>query len=143
MVSAPSVAKERNIEISEVTCEDLDEFQTKITLLLTTETQTRAVSGTLFAGNKPRLVEIKGISIDAELGPHMLYITNEDKPGFIGDLGTTLGQNNINIATFSLGRNKAGGDAIALIEIDQPVTEHIIENVRQLPHVMRVLPLSF
>jgi len=73
----------------------------------------------------------------------MLYITNEDKPGFIGDLGTTLGQNNINIATFSLGRNKAGGDAIALIEIDQPVTEHIIENVRQLPHVMRVLPLSF
>ena len=143
MVSAPSLAKERNIEISEVTCEDLDEFQTKITLLLTTETQTRAVSGTLFAGNKPRLVEIKGISIDAELGPHMLYITNEDKPGFIGDLGTTLGQNNINIATFSLGRNKAGGDAIALIEIDQPVTEHIIENVRQLPHVMRVLPLSF
>ena len=143
MVSAPSVAKERNIEISEVTCEDLDEFQTKITLLLTTETQTRAVSGTLFGGNKPRLVEIKGISIDAELGPHMLYITNEDKPGFVGDLGTTLGKNNINIATFNLGRNKAGGDAIALIEIDQPVTEQIIENVRQLPHVMRVLPLSF
>jgi len=73
----------------------------------------------------------------------MLYITNEDKPGFIGALGTTLGENNINIATFNLGRNKEGGDAIALIEIDEPVSEEITDKVRDIPHVVRVIPLSF
>ncbi len=143
MVSAPTIAKERNIEIAEVTCEALDEFQTKITLTVTTETQTRALSGTLFAGNKPRIVEIKGIAIDAELGPNMLYITNEDKPGFIGALGTALGKNDINIATFNLGRNKEGGDAIALIEIDEPVSEVVAEKVREIPHVVRAIPLNF
>lgn len=143
MVSAPSVAKERNIEISEVTCDTLDEFQTKITLTVTTEAQTRAVSGTLFAGDKPRIVEIKGIAIDAELGPNMVFITNDDKPGFIGALGTTLGENNINIATFNLGRNKEGGDAIALIETDEQVSEEIADKIRALPHVVRVMPLRF
>ena len=143
MVSAPTIARERDIEISEVTCEALDEFQTKITLTVTTETQARALSGTLFAGNKPRIVEIKGIAIDAELGPNMLYITNEDKPGFIGALGTALGKNDINIATFNLGRNKEGGDAIALIEIDEPVSETVAEKVRKIPHVVRAIPLNF
>ena len=143
MVSARSIARERNIEISEVTCDVLDEYQTKITLTVTTEDQTRALSGTLFAGDKPRIVEIKGIAIDAELGPNMLYITNEDKPGFIGALGTTLGENNINIATFNLGRNKEGGDAIALIEIDGPISEGITDKVRGIPHVVRATSLSF
>jgi len=143
MVSAPSVAKERNIEISEITCDVLDEYQTKITLTVTTETQTRALSGTLFAGDKPRIVEIKGITIDAELGPNMLYITNEDKPGFIGALGTVLGEDNINIATFNLGRNKEGGDAIALIEIDEPVSEKIAKKVSTIPHVVKAISLSF
>ena len=143
MVSAPIMAKERNIEVSETTCEALDEFQTKITLTITTETQTRSLSGTLFAGNLPRIVEIKGIAIDAELGPNMLYITNNDKPGFIGALGTALGANNINIATFNLGRNKEGGDAIALIEVDEPVSEEITEKVRGIPNVLRAIPLKF
>ncbi len=143
MVSAPSVAKERNIEISEVTCETLDEFQTLISLTVTTEAQTREVAGTLFAGDRPRIVEIKKISIDAELGPNMLFITNEDKPGFIGALGTLLGENDINIATFHLGRGDEGGDAIALIEVDQPVSEEIADKVRELPHVVKVMPLKF
>jgi D-3-phosphoglycerate dehydrogenase / 2-oxoglutarate reductase len=143
MVSAPTVAKARNIEVSEVTCESLDEFQTLITLTVTTEAQTRALSGTLFAGDRPRIVEIKGISIDAELGPNMLFITNEDKPGFIGALGTTLGENNINIATFNLGRDQEGGDAISLIEVDGPVSEEVADKVRALPHVVRTIPLTF
>jgi D-3-phosphoglycerate dehydrogenase len=143
MVSAPIIAKERNIEISEVTCGALDEFQTKITLTVTTETQIRALSGTLVAGDRPRVVEIKGIAIDAELGQNMLYITNKDKPGFIGALGTTLGENSINIATFNLGRNKEGGDAIALIEVDQPVSDEVTDLVRALPNVVKVIPLRF
>ena len=143
MVSAPTVAKERNIEITEATSETLDEFQTLIKLTITTEKQVRSVAGTLSHGDRPRVVEIKDIAIDAELGPNMLYITNEDKPGFIGNLGTTLGDAGINIATFNLGRQKTRGDSIALIEIDGPVPDEIAEKVRRLPHVVQVVPLTF
>ena len=84
---------------------------------------TRApVTGTLFGGKHPRIVEIKGIEIEAEFAPHMLYITNDDKPGFIGRLGTLLGENKVNIATFHLGRDKPGGSAIALVQVDQPIS---------------------
>ena len=143
MVSAPTIAKERNIEITESTRETLDEFQTMVRLTVTTENQTRSVAGTLAHGDKPRLIEIKDIAIDAELGPNMLYITNEDKPGFIGALGTVLGEAGINIATFNLGRGNKGGDAIALIETDGPVSEELAAKVRALPHVVRAMPLKF
>ncbi|MAF47516.1 MAG: phosphoglycerate dehydrogenase [Rhodospirillales bacterium] len=143
MVSAPAVAKERNIEITESTCDSLDEFQTLVRLTVTTEQQTRSVAGTLAHGDKPRLIEIKDIAIDAELGPNMLYITNEDKPGLIGALGTLLGEAGINIATFNLGRGEVGGDAIALVETDEPVSEELAEKVRALPHVVRAMPLKF
>jgi D-3-phosphoglycerate dehydrogenase len=143
MVSAPTIAKERNIEITESTRETLDEFQTMVRLTVTTENQTRSVAGTLAHGDKPRLIEIKDIAIDAELGPNMLYITNEDKPGFIGALGTVLGEAGINIATFNLGRGNKGGDAIALIETDGPVSEELAAKVRALPHVVHAMPLKF
>jgi len=144
MVSAPAVAKERNIEVSEVTCEMLEEFQTLVRVTVTTSVgQSRSVAGTVFAQSKPRLVEIRGISIDAELGPNMLMIINEDKPGFIGALGSLLGEQKINIATFHLGREKAGGDAVALVEVDQQVPAAVVDKVKALPHVVRVIPLSF
>jgi len=143
MVSAPTLAKERNIEITEATCETLDNFQTLVKLTVTTEQQTRSIAGTLSDGDRPRLVEIKGISMDAQLGPNMVYITNEDKPGLIGNLGTTLGEAGINIATFNLGRDEAGGDAIALIETDGPVSDQVAEQVRGLPNVVSVKPLVF
>ena len=76
------------------------------------------MSGTVFADGKPRLVDIKGIRVDAEFGKSMIYVTNEDKPGFIGRFACLLGDAKINIATFHLGRNKPGGDAIALVEVD-------------------------
>jgi D-3-phosphoglycerate dehydrogenase len=143
MVSAPAVAKERNIEVSEITCEMLEEFQTLVRVTVTTENATRSVAGTLFAHNKPRLVEIRGISIDAELGPNMLMIINEDKPGFIGALGSLLGEQKINIATFHLGRDKPGGDAVALVEVDQRVPAAVVDKVKALPQVVRAVPLSF
>ncbi len=114
-----------------------------ITLTVTTETQTRAVAGTLFSGNKPRVVSIKGIPIEAELSAHMLYVTNKDKPGFIGRLGTTLGEAGVNVATFHLGRNQAGGDAIALIQVDQEVSGTLIEKVRAIPNVVQAKALKF
>ncbi len=143
MVNAPLIARERDIEVSEVKHSRTGDFQTLIRLSVTTDRQTRAVAGTLFGGGKPRLVEIKGIAIEAELGRHMLYITNRDKPGFIGRLGTLLGDAGINIATFHLGRSAPGADAIALIEVDQPVTEEVLGRIRAIQDVVQATALSF
>jgi D-3-phosphoglycerate dehydrogenase len=143
MVNAPVIARERNIQISEVKNEQSPDYHTLIRLTVATEGWTRSVAGTLFGGNKPRLVEIKGISIEAELGAHMLYVTNKDLPGFIGKLGTVLGEAGVNVATFHLGRTSAGDDAVALVQVDQPLTEAILQKVRAIPHVVQASALSF
>ena len=83
----------------------------------------RAVAGTVFASGKPRVIQVKNINMEAELTPSMLYVTNEDKPGHIGRLGTLLGKLGINIANFNLGRAEEGSDAIALVSIDGALTE--------------------
>ena len=81
--------------------------------------------------------------MEAELGPHMLYVTNEDKPGFIGDLGSVLGDAGVNIATFNLGRTAAGADAICLVEVDGQVPAEVLERIAALPHVKQAKPLRF
>jgi len=143
MVNAPVIAKDRNIKVTEVKSESAGDYQTLIRLTVTTDAKTRGVAGTLFGGGQPRLVEIKGIPIEAELGQHMLYVTNQDKPGFIGALGTTLGQSGVNIATFHLGRTEAGGDAILLAQVDQKLTDDVVAKVRALPQVVQVKVLTF
>lgn len=143
MVNAPVIAKERDIQVTEVKTEQSADYHTLIKLTVTTEVRARSVAGTLFGGDKPRIVEIKEIPIEAELGAHMLFITNQDKPGFIGRLGSTLGDAGVNIATFHLGRSAAGGDAIALIQVDQPLDESLLEKVRGLPQVVQAKALSF
>jgi D-3-phosphoglycerate dehydrogenase len=143
MVNAPAIARERDIKITEVKREDSGLYQTLITLSVTTEKGTRTVSGTLFGGSLPRLVDINDIHIEAEVGPHMLYVVNDDKPGFIGALGSMLGQAGVNIASFHLGRAKAGGDAIALLQLDQPVDESLLKKVAALPHVKQAQCLAF
>ena len=143
MVSAPVIAKERGMEVTETKHERQGSYQSLIRLTVTTERQTRSVAGTLFNGENPRIVDVKGIAMDATMGPYMLFVTNKDKPGFIGALGTTLGNAGINIATFNLGRTVPGGDAIVLIEIDSPVSEDVLETVRALPNVVQAKLLSF
>ncbi|MDY0885570.1 phosphoglycerate dehydrogenase [Dongia soli] len=143
MVNAPIVAKERNIEVSEVKTDREGTYHTLIRLTVETKKRKRDIAGTLFADRRPRIVEIKGIEIEAALGPHMLYITNEDKPGMIGHLGSLLGDNGINIATFALGRAVQGGDAIALIEIDGPIPAKILRQVQALQHVRQAKALIF
>ena len=143
MVNAPVVARERNINVSEVRHDRPSDYQTLIRLTVVTERQERTVAGTLFAGSRPRLVEVKGIPIEAELSPHMLYVTNEDKPGLIGSLGQVLGEARVNIATFHLGRAAPGGDAIALIQVDDPVPDAVLKRVRALPHIIQVKALHF
>src|SRR5215468_11281425 len=143
MVNAPVLARERNIEVTEIKHDRPGDYQSMMRLAVTTDQRKRDVCGTLFGGDKPRLVEIKGIRIEAELGRHMLYTTNEDKPGFIGRLGSLLGEAGVNIATFHLGRSAPGADAIALIEVDQPLPDSLLAKVRQIPGVVQAEALAF
>ena len=143
VVSAPVVAKERGIVIEEVTREMPEDYESLITVTVTTERQSRHVSGTVFADGRPRIVNIKGIRMDAEFGPSMIYITNRDKPGFIGKFSSTLGEAGINIATFHVGRDAPGGNAVALIEIDGELPETVLTKVRALPQVQSAKPLHF
>ena len=143
MVNAPVIARERNIDVTEIKQERATDYQTLIRLTIETEKRKRSFSGTLFGGDKPRIVDVNGISIEAELGPNILYVHNKDKPGFIGNLGRTLADAGVNIATFHLGRAKAGADAIALVNVDQPVTDDIIKKVRAIPYVVQAQALVF
>ncbi len=143
MVSAPVAARDHGIDVAETVHDRPSEYQTLVRVVIETEEQTRSVAGTLFAGARPRLVEIKGIPVEANFAPHMLYVTNQDKPGFIGRFGATLAGAGINIATFHLGRASAGGDAICLVSVDEPVPEDVLAMVRTLPLVMQATPLAF
>jgi D-3-phosphoglycerate dehydrogenase len=143
MVSAPTIARERGIQIEEVRREQQGAYENYVRLTVITERQERSVAGTVFSDGRPRIIQIKGINMEAELAPHMLYITNEDKPGFIGALGMLLGNEGVNIATFNLGRQSRGGDAIALVEIDEPLKPDALAAVSKLPHVKQAKPLAF
>ncbi len=143
VVSAPIVAKERGMVVEETTREAEGDYENLITVTVVTQAQTRWVSGTVFADGRPRIVNIKGIRMDAEFGPSMIYITNLDKPGFIGRFSSTLGDAGINIATFHVGREAPGGNAIALIEIDGELPADVLAKVRALPQVQQAKPLRF
>jgi D-3-phosphoglycerate dehydrogenase / 2-oxoglutarate reductase len=136
MVSAPIMAKERGIVLSEVRRDKSGVFDGYIRLNVTTKTKTRSIAGTCFSDGKPRFIQIKGINLDAEVGEHMLYTTNADAPGIIGLLGTVC-------ANFQLGRNRPGGDAIALLYLDAPFPEKVLEEVRSHPAIESAKPLQF
>jgi len=143
MVSAPAMAKERGISVSEVKRDSKGAFDSYIRLSLKTERQQRSVAGTVFSDGKPRIIQVKGININAELAPRVLYITNTDAPGFIGSLGTVLGAHGINIASFQLGREKPGGDAVSLVNIDNEASKDVLKEIEDLKQVMQVKQLFF
>jgi D-3-phosphoglycerate dehydrogenase len=143
VVSAPVIAKERGMVVEETTREAAGDYESLITVTVVTEKSTRWVSGTVYADGRPRIVNIKGIRMDAEFGPSMIYITNLDKPGFIGRFSSTLGEAGINIATFHVGRDAPGGNAIALIEVDGELPPDVLSAVRALPQVQQAKPLRF
>ena len=143
MVNAPVVAKERNIDVVESKNERSSDYRSLIRLSVKSEAGEDVVAGTLFADDRPRIVQVNGISVEAEVGPHMLYLRNADKPGFIGDLGTTLGAAKVNIATFALGRASKGGEAMALVAVDDQVSEKTLGALRALPQVKEARTLRF
>ncbi len=143
MVSAPVVAKERGIKVDEVKQSKRGAYETYIRITVKTEKYERAVAGTVFSDGKPRIIQIKGIELECNFGPHMLYITNKDKPGFVGAVGTVLGNAKINMATFHLGRLSEGGDAICIVETDGGVPDNVMDDVRKLANVQQVKALRF
>ncbi|KEO90973.1 3-phosphoglycerate dehydrogenase [Erythrobacter longus] len=143
MVNAPFLAKERGLEVSEIRQNRDGAFNTLIRVSVETDQGTRSVAGTLFGNEAPRLVEIFGIGIEAELKGHMLYIVNDDKPGFIGRIGTMLGNHGINIGTFNLGRRDAGGEAVLLLSLDEALDPAIVAEAEALEGVKMVKGLAF
>jgi D-3-phosphoglycerate dehydrogenase len=143
MVNAPYLAKERGIAVREIRNEGEGDYHTLIAVTVGTDQGEKRVEGTLFGNRAPRLVTIFGIPVEADLSGQMIYIVNTDAPGFIGALGTRLGENGINIATFNLGRRDAGGEAVALVAVDDPITPPVAQQLHGVSGVLEVVPLSF
>ena len=143
MVSAPVIAKDRGVDISTTTQAKTGVFDAYIKLTVVTDKRERSIAGTVFSDGKPRFIQIKGINIDAEIGAHMVYTTNKDVPGIIGALGQNMGANGVNIANFTLGRNEPGGDAIALLYVDEPVPDVAIKALEDTGLFSQVRTLSF
>ncbi len=147
MVNAPVVAKERNIEVSEIKNEKHERasnYKTLMRLTVTSDRRTRDIAGTVFA-DQPRVVQINGVPLEAALGHHMIFINNEDKPGLIGGVGVLLGDAGVNIANFHLGRKKVGTEteAVALVEVDHAVSAELIKKISELPSAKQVKALKF
>ncbi|TPW28092.1 phosphoglycerate dehydrogenase [Martelella alba] len=143
MVSAPIMLKDKGIILQETKRDKSGVYDGYIKLTVTTEKQTRSVAGTVFSDGKPRFIQIKGINIDADVGPHMVYISNTDVPGMIGFMGTTLGEAGVNIANFQLGRDAQGGDAIALLYVDEQPTQAVLDKLLSNPAIKQAKPLEF
>ncbi|MGB7373660.1 phosphoglycerate dehydrogenase [Pontixanthobacter sp.] len=143
MVNAPYLAKERGMEVREIRNEKEGYYNTLLRVTVETEQGNRSVAGTLFGSAAPRLVNIFGIGIEADLNGHMLYIVNEDAPGFIGRIGSLLGENGINIGNFNLGRRDGGGEAVLLLSVDQPIPADVVEKAAALEGVKVVKALAF
>ncbi|MDP9164278.1 MAG: phosphoglycerate dehydrogenase [Pseudomonadota bacterium] len=143
MVNAPYLARERDIAVSEVRHERDTDYHTLVRVTVRTPQGERSVAGTLFGNRSPRLVEIIGIKVEADLHGPMLFIVNEDKPGFIGRLGSTLGEGGVNIGTFHLGRRDAGAEAVLLLSVDERIPDPLLAAICRLPGVKQVRALNF
>ncbi|MGY9031278.1 MAG: phosphoglycerate dehydrogenase [Rhodobacterales bacterium] len=143
MVSAPVIAKERGIQISTTKQDQSGTFEGYVKVTVVTGKRERSVAGTVFSDGKPRFIQIKGINVDAEVGAHMLYTTNEDVPGIIGTLGQTMGSHGVNIANFTLGRAGVKGEAIALLYVDDVVPPKAISALQDTGMFQQVKRLTF
>ncbi len=143
MVSAPIMAADRGVKISRTSQAKTGVFEAYVKMTVVTGRRERSIAGTVFSDGKPRFIQIKGINIDAEIGRHMLYTTNRDEPGIIGALGQTMGRNGVNIANFTLGRDAADGDAIALLYLDAPPPDSTLEELRKTGMFQSIRPLEF
>ncbi|MFC1804944.1 phosphoglycerate dehydrogenase [Candidatus Omnitrophota bacterium] len=137
-VNATSIAKERGIKIKEIKSSSEEEFITCVKLELKSDKEKRSVTGTLAANRKPRIVKIDGYYVEASPVGDMLVIKNWDKAGVIGGLGSLLSKQKINIAAMSFGREKPGGKAISVLNVDAAVSSKLAAEIKGLKHVLAV-----
>ncbi len=143
MVNAMTIAASRGVQITESRSATSKEHRSLIALTVETEARTRVISGTLFTGREPRIVNIEGVPIEAALTKDMLFIRNEDKPGLIGAIGTLLGSAKQNIADFRLGRTAGADSAVCLISLDSSLSDDLFKEVSNLPQVKTAKRLKF
>ncbi len=143
MVSAVSLAEQRGVKIETTTRGQDGTYESYVKLTVRSEQHDRSVGGTVFSDGRPRFIQVRDINMEFEVTPHMLFVRNSDKPGFIGKFGTLMGEAGVNIATLNLGRDKPGGDAICLVSVDGELPEAVLEKVRALPQVIRAIRLRF
>ena len=134
MVSAPVLAKERGIDLKESFVAEAERAESLIRILVETEKRKFAIVGTIYRG-EPRIVRLFGVPMDAAFDPHLIYVRNDDKPGFIGKLGKLLGDAKLNIATFYLGRMDKGGEAVCLVSVDEEPSQTVLDAIKDLDQV--------
>ena len=137
-INAVALAKERGISVKEVKFSKVGEFVNLIQLEIKTDKETKLIAGTLSSNKQPRIVKVDGYYVEASPVGEMIMIQNWDKPGIIGNLGTLLGKNNINIATMTFGRQKAGGKAISVLNVDSPVSAEMLDKIKKIENVLEV-----
>ncbi len=142
-VSAPTIARARGIAVDEVLREAQPEDEALMALQVCSGGKNRTLAGAIARDGRPRLVALDTIRIDAPFAPQMVYVINQDRPGFVGRFAGLLGEAGINIATFALGRDAPGGNSIALAELEGTVTDDLLRAIRALSHVAEAHILRF
>ncbi len=143
MVSAVALAEQRGVKIETTTRGQDGTYESYVKLTVRTEKYDSSVGGTVFSDGRARFIQVRDINMEFEVAPHMLFVRNSDKPGFIGKFGSLMGEAGVNIATLNLGRDKPGGDAICLVAVDEPISDTVLEKVSALPQVIRASRLQF
>ncbi|MGB0720643.1 MAG: phosphoglycerate dehydrogenase, partial [Bdellovibrionales bacterium] len=143
MVNAKQIAESRGIEIKQSYNDESKDWRSMINVIVTTSERTRNVTGTLFTGKEPRIVNIEGVPIEVALSPNMIFIRNDDKPGMIGELGMLLGAEGLNVADFRLGRKGDQSGAICLVALDAPVNDTVFAKIEAQSQIQSAKRLSF
>jgi len=135
-VNAPLIAKDRGIEVKVSRSSEATEFTSLITLRLLTGAKETSASGTLNSRKEPRIIQVDAFPMEAVPAGDMLVLMNNDKPGVIGNIGTILGQNGINISRMQFGRESQGGLAMSVVSVDSPISDELMARIKQLPNVL-------
>jgi D-3-phosphoglycerate dehydrogenase len=141
-INAPVIAKERGIKIVESKSSEMKDYTNMITLTVKTSKETSNTAGALFGKHDPRIVRINEFSVEIVPEGNILAVSNDDQPGVIGNLGTTLGKNKVNIARLHLSRDAEAKRALVVLNTDSAATKDVLEKLRKLPHVISIKPIK-
>ncbi len=137
-VNSPVIAKERGIKVVEAKTQEALDFASLVTVTLETSAGKRIVSGTTFGKTHPRIVRIDDFYLEAVPAGTILVVRNQDRPGVIGNIGTLLGKNKVNISRMQLGLLRETGEALALYNVDEHVPEEVVKELKALPNILSV-----